>query len=94
MDSGRISFVAGDGRYGLPGQGPFQAIHVGAAAPEIPPQLVDQLGEGGRMVIPVGTHTQELLLVDKSTDGSGRVRIEKHGGVRFVPLTDLSYYEK
>jgi protein-L-isoaspartate O-methyltransferase len=49
---------------------PFDVIHVGAAAPIIPAKLVEQLSRPGRMFIPVGTHSQEVLQVDKSEDGT------------------------
>lgn len=50
--------------------GPYDAIHVGAAAPTLPQPLVDQLARPGRMFIPVGTHSQAVLQVDKHEDGS------------------------
>ena len=51
--------------------GPYDAIHVGAAARTIPPALVEQLATPGRMVIPVGTYSQKLMQVDK--DAQGRI---------------------
>lgn len=47
------TFKATDGRMGYPDKAPYDAIHVGAAAPEIPSELVKQLKIGGRMIIPV-----------------------------------------
>lgn len=71
-------------RLGAPDEAPFDAIVVTAAAPSVPPGLVTQLAEGGRLVIPVGEREgQELLIVTK--DG-GRVRQRSLGGCRFVPL--------
>ncbi|CAN0900878.1 Protein-L-isoaspartate O-methyltransferase 1 [Linum grandiflorum] len=75
-----------DGRQGWPEFAPYNAIHVGAAAPEIPQPLIDQLKPGGRMVIPVGNIFQELKVVDKNQDGSISVRSET--SVRYIPLTD------
>lgn len=82
---GLITVVLTDGREGWPEFSPYDAIHVGAAAPEIPQPLIDQLKAGGRMVIPVGNIFQDLKVVDKNSDGSISVRTET--SVRYVPLT-------
>jgi protein-L-isoaspartate(D-aspartate) O-methyltransferase len=76
----------GDGYEGWPEHAPYGAIIVTAAAPEVPPPLVEQLADGGRMVIPVGTRMgfQELLLLKKR---GNKVRRTHCGGVLFVPLT-------
>lgn len=74
-----------DGRLGWPENAPYDAIHVGAAAPEIPQPLIDQLKPGGRLVIPVGKSFQDLKVVDKKIDGS--VTIQSKLSVRYVPLT-------
>ena len=78
---------AGDGYFGWPEAGPFDAIMVTAAAAHIPPPLLRQLKPGGRMVIPVGAPftTQQLLLIEKSSDGT--VKTRQMMPVRFVPLT-------
>jgi protein-L-isoaspartate(D-aspartate) O-methyltransferase len=77
----------GDGYYGWEEQAPFDAIVVTAAASHIPPPLITQLKNGGRMVIPVGSRfmVQQLLLVEK--DASGKVTTRQILPVRFVPLT-------
>jgi protein-L-isoaspartate(D-aspartate) O-methyltransferase len=77
----------GDGYLGWQEQAPFDGILVTAAAPRIPPALVEQLGPGARLVIPVGeAHGhQELLLVEKALDGS--VHTNPILPVAFVPLT-------
>ena len=63
---------------------PFDAIVVAAAAPRLPRVLLEQLSEGGRVVIPVGSLSQQdLLLVAKSHDGYS---VKNHGSCRFVPL--------
>ena len=73
----------GDGYQGWPGHAPFDAIVVTAAPPEIPPALVEQLAEGGRMVVPVGTSYQELLLLEKK---NGAISKRVITTVRFVPM--------
>lgn len=50
--------------------GPYDAIHVGAAAPTLPEALVDQLAKPGRMFIPVGDLSQDILQVDKDEEGN------------------------
>nr|CAD1836435.1 unnamed protein product [Ananas comosus var. bracteatus] len=85
LKDGSLSIHVADGRYGWPEAAPYDAIHVGAAAPEIPQALLDQLKPGGRMVIPVGNIFQDLQVIDKKPDGSINVRSET--SVRYVPLT-------
>eukprot|EP00123_Amoebidium_parasiticum_P021240 comp6392_c0_seq1/m.2190 comp6392_c0_seq1/g.2190 ORF comp6392_c0_seq1/g.2190 comp6392_c0_seq1/m.2190 type:complete len:256 (-) comp6392_c0_seq1:87-854(-) len=84
-----LFFHVGDGFKGLPEHAPYDAIHVGAAAPVIPPVLVEQLKPGGMMVIPVGTVMQELVLVTKQASGGYTER--SLTGVRYVPLTTPSH---
>ena len=77
--------VTGDGSLGLPEAAPFDAIIVSAAAPRIPPALVEQLAAGGRLIVPVGESEQQVVqLVQKSADGTTVVRTLE--GCRFVPL--------
>lgn len=85
LKEGSIQVHVGDGRLGWPEFAPYDAIHVGAAAPEIPQSLIDQLKPGGRLVIPVGNIFQDLQVVDKKLDGT--VSIQKEASVRYVPLT-------
>ncbi len=77
----------GDGYHGWPAKAPFDGILVTAAAATIPPALVEQLGPGGRLVIPVGEpHShQELMVVAK--DAAGATAVTKALDVAFVPLT-------
>jgi protein-L-isoaspartate(D-aspartate) O-methyltransferase len=81
-----ISTRNADGYYGWPEAAPFDAIIVTAAADHIPPPLIKQLREGGRMVIPLGHafFVQKLVLVEKI---EGQVRSRDMLPVRFVPLT-------
>ncbi len=74
----------GDGTAGLPAYAPFDAIVVSAAAPWVPRPLREQLGEGGRLVIPVGGRNEQILLRLTRTDH--RTQTERLGEVRFVPL--------
>ncbi len=79
-----VTVVHGDGSQGLPEAAPFDAIVVSAAAPHVPASLMDQLRDGGRLVIPVGSgFAQELQLVRKIGDNSTTLYLD---GVRFVPL--------
>lgn len=73
-----------NGTQGWPEHSPYNAILVTAGAPRIPEPLLDQLEEGGRMIIPVGDQTLQELT--KVTQKKGKVWAEKFGGCRFVPL--------
>ena len=84
--STQIKIVCGDGRNGYGQEAPYDVIHVGAAAPEIPFALLDQLAVGGKMVIPLGTDDQSVELVTKE-DEDGKVKREKLADVVYVPLT-------
>jgi protein-L-isoaspartate(D-aspartate) O-methyltransferase len=81
---GNVSVRVGDGFAGWPEEAPFDAIVVTAAPEEIPPPLIEQLAEGGRLVIPVGDTFQELRLVTRSPAG---LVTEDLMPVRFVPMT-------
>ncbi len=78
-----IHFRVGDGTLGWPEHAPFDAILVSAAPASVPPALVEQLKPGGKMIIPVGTDFQELVLVTRKETGWDEQRLI---GVRFVPL--------
>jgi protein-L-isoaspartate(D-aspartate) O-methyltransferase len=78
-----IRFLIGDGTRGWPDKAPYDAILVSAAPATIPASLVEQLRVRGRMIIPVGTDFQELILVTRKKDGWDEERLI---GVRFVPL--------
>ena len=99
LESGNVKFVAADGRLGWKEGGPYDVIHVGAAAEELHPVLVEQLRSPGRMFIPVESSNgdgvlgslglgggQYIWVVDKKEDGS--IHKEKVFQVSYVPLTD------
>ncbi|MEW5923341.1 MAG: protein-L-isoaspartate(D-aspartate) O-methyltransferase [Candidatus Zixiibacteriota bacterium] len=79
-----VNIRAGDGYAGWPEAAPFDGIIVTAAAPRIPQPLIDQLKVGGRMVIPVGDFSQELMLI---TIEEEKVIKQNIIPVRFVPMT-------
>jgi len=83
LDLHNISTRHGDGWLGWPARGPFDAIIVTAAPPEIPTALIAQLGEGGRMVLPVGEDHQVLKRLRRR---KGELTEEIIEPVRFVPL--------
>ena len=79
-----IVFKMFDGTYGWPDQAPFDAILITASAPEIPDSLVKQLGDGGRLVAPIGgADKQKLVVLTKKGD---RVSRRDLGHCKFVPL--------
>ena len=82
-----VSVRHADGYHGWSEHAPYDGIIVTAAAPQVPPPLVQQLKRGGRMVIPIGAafQTQQLMLVEKRADGALTTR--QLMAVRFVPLT-------
>jgi protein-L-isoaspartate(D-aspartate) O-methyltransferase len=80
-----ITVHCADGYRGWPKKAPFDIIVVTAAPQEVPEPLVRQLAVGGRMVLPVGDFSQELVLIEKQKDGT--VRRESLAAVRFVPMT-------
>ena len=87
LDEKKIILLNCDGRNGYKELGPYQLIHVGAAAEKIPQVLVDQLAKGGRMFIPIGLDpdNQYIYVVDK--DLNGNVTCKKTISVCYVLLT-------
>lgn len=80
-----VKVIAADGSLGYPEAAPYDAIIVSAAAPRVPPALVEQLAPGGRLVIPIGDAQQQVLQL-VSRDEDGNVNVEIMEGCRFVPL--------
>jgi len=86
-NSGSVTVIHGNGFLGLPEEAPFDAIIVTAAPDRIPEALVEQLKDGGRMIIPVGDvyAVQSLKLLTKD---SGNYTVKDLLPVRFVPMVD------
>jgi protein-L-isoaspartate(D-aspartate) O-methyltransferase len=86
LNYNNIHVKTADGYYGWEEAGPFDAIIVTAAAEHIPPPLIEQLKDGGKMIIPVGTpfFVQQLMLVEKK---KGKTTTRNLMPVRFVPFT-------
>ena len=72
-----------DGQMGLPEAAPFDTIILAAAAMHVPPALLQQLSVGGRMMLPLGTADQYLVLIERTASGFVETRFD---AVRFVPL--------
>lgn len=77
-----VTVIEGDGSLGLPEHAPYDRISVAAAAPRVPQALQEQLKPGGRMVLPVGSDYQRLLVVTRKNG----FFVEEKMGVIFVPL--------
>ncbi|WP_254537122.1 protein-L-isoaspartate(D-aspartate) O-methyltransferase [Halomarina litorea] len=81
---GGVHVRAGDGHEGWPEHAPYDAAYLTCAAASLPDSVVEQVRPGGRVVAPVGTDVQELVVVEKGEDGSLDRRTD--GRVRFVPM--------
>lgn len=79
-----VSLLMGDGTIGWREYAPYDAILVGAGAPSMPQPLLDQLAEGGRLLIPIGDRDEQKLVVADRKDG--RIELHEVAPVRFVPL--------
>jgi protein-L-isoaspartate(D-aspartate) O-methyltransferase len=79
-----VHILVGDGSLGLLAHGPYDAIIVTAASPQVPPPLVSQLKPGGRLIVPVGDRHEQTLI--RLTATSAGPQVERLGGCRFVPL--------
>lgn len=84
LNYNNIHFKQGNGYYGWIEHAPYDCVLVAAAPKKIPHRLTQQLAEGGRMVVPVGTDLQDLFLIKKR---AGKVNTTKITGVSFVPMT-------
>jgi protein-L-isoaspartate(D-aspartate) O-methyltransferase len=81
----RIELVLGDGSLGWPARAPYAAILVAAASPHVPPALREQLAIGGRLVLPVGTRSQQWLTVVTRTSEQ-EYDVEPYEPCVYVPL--------
>jgi len=83
----------GDGYSGWPEYAPFDAIIITASVNHIPPPLIEQLKEGGRLILPLGStiNFQTLTLVTKR---KGELAVQQLGSVAFVPMTGESEKKK
>jgi protein-L-isoaspartate(D-aspartate) O-methyltransferase len=81
-----VTVVLGDGMVGAPDRAPFDRILVTAAAEDVPQMLLDQLGEDGKMVLPLGPRHGPQTIVKLSKAANGELRREDLIAVRFVPL--------
>jgi protein-L-isoaspartate(D-aspartate) O-methyltransferase len=79
-----VSLLLGDGTIGWREYAPYDAILVSAGAPSIPQPLLDQLAEGGRLLIPIGDREEQRLVV--ADRKNGHIEIRETAPVRFVPL--------
>jgi protein-L-isoaspartate(D-aspartate) O-methyltransferase len=80
-----VTVRSGDGWRGWSDEAPFDAILVTAAPERVPQALLEQLAEGGRLVIPVGKNGEQQLEIHEKRDG--KVEVTRAFGVRFVPMT-------
>ncbi|KAG5676890.1 hypothetical protein PVAND_006694 [Polypedilum vanderplanki] len=90
IEEGKIKIIQGDGRLGCKEFAPYDCIHVGAAAADIPSELLNQLKPNGRLLCPVGLagETQQMEQYDKTA--SGEIMKKTLMSVVYVPLTDLN----
>ena len=88
IDNKQIELVLGDGRLGYKNRAPYKCIHVGAAARQVPNEIVEQLACGGRLVIPLGVpNDQYIYCIDK--DLNGKITFTKGLSVCYVSLTSV-----
>ncbi|RLF64556.1 MAG: protein-L-isoaspartate O-methyltransferase [Thermoplasmata archaeon] len=85
-----ITVIVGDGSLGLPEYSPFDRIYATCAAPAVPPRLVEQLSNGGKMLVPVGGRICDLILVEKA---DGKITEKNLGGCSFVPMVGEGGYD-
>ena len=84
LSYGKVKIRVGDGHQGWPEEAPFDAIIVTAAPEQVPQPLLDQLAVGGRLILPVGKGSQDLVLIRRTKYGYERTELLR---VIFVPMT-------
>jgi len=87
-----VTVLVGDGTLGWSAFAPYDAILVSAASPEAPAPLLEQLADGGRLVVPLGDRENQVLTM--ITRRGDEYRRQNLGGVRFVPLVGLHGFPK
>jgi protein-L-isoaspartate(D-aspartate) O-methyltransferase len=88
---GNVWIRVGNGALGWPDEAPFDRILVAAGGPAVPPPLVDQLADGGRMILPVGTAEDQVLTVIERA--GGEIRSRQAGDCKFVKLVGKYAWE-
>ena len=86
LQMSNVTLALSDGTWGWPQHGPYDAILAAAAPEEVPQSLLDQLADGGRMVLPVGSEEQKLVLITRRGDHFSRKVLEP---ARFVPFLSV-----
>jgi protein-L-isoaspartate(D-aspartate) O-methyltransferase len=87
-----VSMLLGDGTLGWREYAPYDAILVSAGAPSVPEPLLAQIGEGGRMLVPVGTRDEQRLVIYRRVNG--QLEQKAVAPVRFVPLVGHHGWDK
>ena len=88
IEKKKIQLILGDGRLGYKRKAPYKCIHVGAAAREVPNEIIEQLAYGGRLVMPLGIpNNQFIYFIDK--DSKGKITFTKGLSVCYVSLTSV-----
>jgi protein-L-isoaspartate(D-aspartate) O-methyltransferase len=91
MNISNVSFLLGDGTLGWRQYAPYDAILVGAAAPDIPQTYKEQLTEGGKLLIPIGNMEEQVLYL--ATKRGETMEMQEIAPVRFVPLLGRHAWE-
>ena len=88
LEDGILKFVKGDGNIGLPQESPFDKILVSASAPSLPTKLLEQLKDGGVMVVPIGEWYGSQDIVWMQKENNNKYSEKRYPGFVFVPLVE------